>query len=585
MQFLKALLVMIVIPVFGFLVSEWELYNLSVKIARDTPDDTLVKLCISEILSRLPFLQPLCERENLILWMQDGSILCGVIAVLLLLSFVFFAFAAGKNRTRIAIIFPPLIFCSLLVLSILVLIEGVIITACAFLAASPVIPGVIHFLFLLIGIGAFVGAFRLIQASFKLGSKQPHYVVGALLSKSTNPKIHDFVKDISTKLKATPPDNIVVGLEPNFYVTSSDVNVIGHDKMLSGETLFISLPLLRILSMEEFLAVIGHELGHFRGRDTIYSRKFSPVYASLNQAISAMETEKINKDSPDMAKIPAFVLLSYMIDVFHRNVSAISREREFEADKAASEISSPEALATFLLKINFYTHFWDSLEQSVIARLEQGKMARNIPRLFAKSVIYDVDQEILPDVVNSIAQETVSHPTDSHPPTGTRIKQLGVSIESINNPLLTIPEETAINIIHDYSELEERISEIYQLYYVALRIQVPDESESDYGAMIFAALAAHMVLADGKPGREEIHYAEAVGLASIENFDRISFREYLNFPDSLPPVEVLVDALTETPAEVKAAIFDYLKEIAAADKAINPEEQGMLDQLRSNLLN
>lgn len=584
MQFLKALMLMIIIPIFGFGVSKWVLYDINAEIAKTNADLTICKICTSEMLSQFPSLQTLCDEVSPILWMQNGSIFSGIVAIILLLSFVFFALVAGKSRTRIAIIFPPLIFCSLLVLSALVLIQGIILTYGAYLAESTAIQRVHFILIGGIGLGALVGAFSLIQSSFKLGSKQPHSVIGTALSQSTNRSTYNFVKEIANKLNATTPDNIVVGLEPNFYVTSADVKVIGDDKILSGETLYISLPLARILSVEEIKAVIGHELGHFRGKDTIYSRKFSPVYAGLIHAVSAMEVEETDNSSSGIAKIPAFVLLSYMINVFDRNVSAISREREFEADKASSEVADPEALATSLLKISLYAHFWNNLQKSVIDRLKQRKMTRNISKLFASSVKYDVNQTALPEVLNSITQETISHPTDSHPPTGTRIKQLGVQMDSIDNSLLSIPQEAAINIIQDYHELEERLSILQQQYYIALGVQAPDESEINHGGMILAALGAHMVLADGKVNQEEIDQAEAIGAALSEKFDRIDFREYCLYPESIPPIEDLVEALTKMPSEGKKAIYDYLKEIAGSDQNISQEEEKLLVRLKETLL-
>jgi len=57
-------------------------------------------------------------------------------------------------------------------------------------------------------------------------------------------------------------------------VTSADVNILGGDTKLEGETLHLSLPLARILTLEEIKGITGHELGHFRGADTYYSLKF-----------------------------------------------------------------------------------------------------------------------------------------------------------------------------------------------------------------------------------------------------------------------------------------------------------------------
>lgn len=585
MLFLKALVLLVVIPLFGFGVSKWVLHDLNAEIAKENANLTISQLCTSEMLSQVPSLQALCDEVRPILWMQNWSIISGVVAILLLLSFIFFAVVAGKSRTRIAKIFPPLVFCSLLVLSALVLIQGVILTYGAYLAESTAIQRVHFVLIGGIGIGALVGAVSLIRSSFKLASKQKQSIIGTTLNPTSHPVIFSFVQDITKKLGASPPDNIVVGLEPNFYVTSADVKVIGDDKMLTGEPLFLSLPLIRIFTQEEIKAVIGHELGHFRGQDTYYSRKFSPVYAGLIHAVSAMETEESDNSSSGIAKIPALVLLSYMLDVFHRNISTIGREREFDADKAATEVATPTALATSLLKISLYAHAWDNLQKMAISRLEQRKTTRNISQLFSSTVKYDINKESLPDVLSNIAQETISHPTDSHPPTANRMQQLGVQMESIDNSLLLMPTESGIDLIEDHIALEEKLTTLQQQYYVALGVQVPDEEDINYGATLLAAFGAHMVLADGKVEKEEIDNAEAIGVVLSKDFDRIDFREYCHYPETLPPIEDLIDAVSEMSTEAKTAIYDYLKEIADADNEISQEETRLLNQVKNNITN
>ncbi len=361
------------------------------------------------------------------------------------------------------------------------------------------------------------------------------------------------------------------------------MKVLGEGNILKGETLFLSLPLARIFTVEEMKAVIGHELGHFRGKDTYYSRKFSPVYSGLIHAVNAMKNGETEGDASGIAKIPAVVLLSYMVDVFHRNVSSIGRVRELEADKAAAEVAPPAALATSLLKISLYANAWNELQEALIARLEQGKMTRNLSKLFASAVKYDIKSEDFSDVLSDIAEENISHPTDSHPPTGVRIQNLGVAMESFDKSLLVTPEESGAQLIENYKNIEERLTGFQQHYYVALGVQVPEE-EIDDRAFIVAALGAHMVLADKKIEQEEIDNAEAAGIALNEDFDRIEFREYCHYPEMLPSVEELLAAVAEVPAEWKKGIYEYLKEIAGADQEISLEEQKLLDQLAPNLL-
>jgi|LWDU01.1.fsa_nt_gi Zn-dependent protease with chaperone function len=581
MGFIKALALLLVIPFFGFLVSQWIISGYNETLVEEGVEQTIDQICVPEILSELPDLIPWCDEYAQVLWMQTGSIVSTVIAIILLLSFILFASLAGKNRTKIAKIFPPLIFVTLIILAILVVVQGAILTYGAYIAESYAV-GRVHFILIGgIGLGALVGSLSLISSSFKLAKKQTHFVLGKKLDPQSHPKIFTLIKEISETLGARIPEHVVVGLEPNFYVTSADVNVTGDNSVLMGETLYLSLPLARILTIEEIKGIIGHELGHFRGEDTYYSLKFSPVYSGLTHAVTAMSLDENEGGAGTIATLPAFVVLSYIIDVFHRNVSSVSREREFEADKAASEVAPPKALASSLLKISLYANAWNELENRVIERLRVGKITRNLSLLFSSVVKYDVNEETISEVIDSIAQQTISHPTDSHPPTASRITELGLNIDDIEHDLLTFPGSACIGLFENPIEIEEELTTLQQQYFVALGVQVPDKDKSNIGATISAALGAHMVVADGKIESEEIDKAESIGISLSSDFDYIQFREYCHYPDSIPALDDLLESSTDIPSEGKSIIFDYLNEIAGSDGDISPEENQLLDQVRS----
>ena len=61
--------------------------------------------------------------------------------------------------------------------------------------------------------------------------------------------LRDFLKELTSKVGHIMPDNVVLGLTPNFLVTPADVTCL--DGLLTGRTLYISLPLSRILTRSE----------------------------------------------------------------------------------------------------------------------------------------------------------------------------------------------------------------------------------------------------------------------------------------------------------------------------------------------
>ncbi|MFK8017997.1 MAG: M48 family metalloprotease [Gammaproteobacteria bacterium] len=578
MAFAKSLLVLLLIPLLGFGLSQWLFNDINGSLQADGANFTITELCAdAKAVSELGVVD-MCSRMTHVGWMRTASIGSAVVGVLLLLLFVFASSTAGTDRKKMTRIFPPLVVFSLIALALLVLVHGAILTYAVFLGEVLLIGRYHIFLIGGVGIGALIGFGSLIKASSTLAGKREQQILGQQLSRDKHPAMFEFASGIAGKLGAREPDNIVVGLDPNFFVTSADVQLIGTDKELTGETLYLSLPLARIFTRDEIRAVIGHELGHFRGNDTAYSLRFAPVYAGLTHGVNTLGA---SGDLTAVAQLPARSVLRYMIETFHRNVSTISREREFEADKAALEVAPAQSLATSLLKIGLYANAWGNLQSTVVERMGMRKFTRNMSSLFASIVRYDVNVEKIPEAIDGVAKQTVSHPTDSHPPTATRIEQAGLRVEDIDHADLLVDGGNSIDLIDGHLEIEEELTSNQQKMYVSMGVQVPEAELGNQGGLVLAALGAHMVLADGVVDREEIDLAEGIGRQISEHFDYIEFREFCHYPDSLPSVDELLKAVGQASDDGKSAVSQYLKAIAEADEQTSPEEQALLDALET----
>ena len=73
----------------------------------------------------------------------------------------------------------------------------------------------------------------------------------------------------------------------NFYVTQSPLTLMDGTK-ITKRTLYMSAPLLRVMSDAEVRAVLGHEFSHFTGRDTLYGSQVAPAYRSLQHGMDEM---------------------------------------------------------------------------------------------------------------------------------------------------------------------------------------------------------------------------------------------------------------------------------------------------------
>jgi Zn-dependent protease with chaperone function len=121
------------------------------------------------------------------------------------------------------------------------------------------------------------------------------------------------VNEVAQRLDALPPEHIIVGLDPNFFVTEAEVQYPGGT--CNGRTLYCSLPLSRILRTEEFIGIIGHELGHFKGEDTKFSQQFFPIYRGTVNSIAALQHSG-GQGSGVIALLPAIALFSYFLECF-----------------------------------------------------------------------------------------------------------------------------------------------------------------------------------------------------------------------------------------------------------------------------
>ena len=114
--------------------------------------------------------------------------------------------------------------------------------------------------------------------------------------------------------------------------------------------------ILRMLSAREIRGVMAHELAHVRHRDIL----ISTTSATMAGAISALANFAMFFGGRDSEGRPANPIASLAVALLAPLAAsliqmAISRSREFEADRGGAEIcGDPNALADALIKIDSY---------------------------------------------------------------------------------------------------------------------------------------------------------------------------------------------------------------------------------------
>jgi len=114
--------------------------------------------------------------------------------------------------------------------------------------------------------------------------------------------------------------------------------------------------LLKKLTKEEILAVLGHELGHFKHKDilkniAVVGVMLFVIFYIFGHLPDALFNElHIPKNGVNIV-ILALLLSDMIFFVLQPLVNMISRHNEFEADKMGSELVSKKDLASALEKL------------------------------------------------------------------------------------------------------------------------------------------------------------------------------------------------------------------------------------------
>ena len=108
--------------------------------------------------------------------------------------------------------------------------------------------------------------------------------------------------------------------------------------------------LLDMLSRDEVAAVMAHELGHIQNRDTLIMTMVATIAGAISMLANfGMIFSSDSRNNP-LALIGAILLAPFAAMIVQM---AISRTREFGADRAGAEIcGDPDALASALRKIS-----------------------------------------------------------------------------------------------------------------------------------------------------------------------------------------------------------------------------------------
>jgi heat shock protein HtpX len=135
-----------------------------------------------------------------------------------------------------------------------------------------------------------------------------------------------------------------------FLIDSPHPNAFATGRDPAHAAVAVTTGLLAILSREEVAAVMAHELGHVRNRDTLVMTMTATIAGAISMLANFGFFFRGGDRSNPLAMVAAMLLAPFAAMLVQL---AISRTREYGADRAGAEIcGDPNALASALAKLH-----------------------------------------------------------------------------------------------------------------------------------------------------------------------------------------------------------------------------------------
>lgn len=166
---------------------------------------------------------------------------------------------------------------------------------------------------------------------------------------TSSPYLYNIVRDLAARAQLPMPRVYIIDEDqPNAFATGRNPE---HAAVAA------TTGILRILSERELRGVMSHELAHVKHRDIL----ISTLSATVAGAISSLANFGMffgGRDSEGRTHPIVAIAVAILAPIAAMLIQfAISRTREFGADKGGAEISGdPHALADALAKIDTYAH-------------------------------------------------------------------------------------------------------------------------------------------------------------------------------------------------------------------------------------
>lgn len=275
---------------------------------------------------------------------------------------------------------------------------------------------------------------------------------GPPLERGQHPLLFAELEKIAASLNEPMPREVYLIGDVNAWVADRGGTLGFGSRRVMG----LGFPLMSILTVSQFRAVLAHEFAHYYGGDTslgpwVYKTKMAMIRTF--QTMGSLGKLARNAILAIMHVVVSTILKWYFI-VFLRAINLVSRRQEFRADELACLVAGPKPLIEGLRMIHAASPAWQPYWVSEVSPVVNSGRIPPLGEGFARFLSAPKIAQLAETIVQKELSEGKASPYDTHPPLRDRIsaaEQLPLSPrEEDTRPascLLGSPETLELNFL------------------------------------------------------------------------------------------------------------------------------------------
>ncbi len=258
---------------------------------------------------------------------------------------------------------------------------------------------------------------------------------GPRINENDQPELFQELRGVAQQTNQEMPSEVYALPEMNAWVTSRG----GLMGLGSRRVMGIGLPLMQVLSKQQFRGVLAHEFGHYYSGDT----KLGPwLYVTRSAIIRTVSNLAANGSSLLMKPFEWYMYLFLWL------TQKVSRHQEFTADALAAKTVGPKPIAGALKVIHsqaaLFQVYWENEFAPILQGGYQAPMAKGFQAFVGKTG--DAVNELLTQAMN----QTKTDIFDTHPVLKERLD----AIAQVQGPEPLRNDPPAIEMIRGLEKLE-----------------------------------------------------------------------------------------------------------------------------------